>query len=29
VFSSVYSNPDGVATAFNFLKNNFTEIANK
>ncbi|PNF37826.1 Aminopeptidase N [Cryptotermes secundus] len=28
VFSSVYSNPDGVATAFDFLKNNFNEIAN-
>jgi hypothetical protein len=29
VFSSVYSNPNGVATAFNFLKKNFNKIANK
>jgi hypothetical protein len=29
VFSSVYSNPEGVATAFTFLKDNFAEIANK
>ncbi|KDR22501.1 Aminopeptidase N [Zootermopsis nevadensis] len=28
VFSAVYSNPDGVATAFNFLKDKFLEIAN-
>jgi len=27
VFSAVYSNPDGVATALNFLKNNFSDIA--
>ena len=26
-FSAVYSNPDGVATAFNFLKTNFQKIS--
>jgi hypothetical protein len=27
VFSAVYSNPDGVATAFSFLKSNFRDIS--
>ena len=28
VFSAVYRNPDGIETAFNFLKSNFTDISN-
>jgi hypothetical protein len=28
VFSAVYSNPDGIETAFNFLKSNFMDISN-
>jgi len=27
VFSAVYSNPDGVETAFNFLKSNVQKIS--
>lgn len=28
VFSAVYSNPEGFQLAFNFLQNNYDEIAN-